>query len=117
MVSGYRLVQLALVFERITQVAVRVGMVGLQLKGLAVGRHRFVELALVLERIAQVAVRVGVIGSQGDRFADQIDRPTGVALLIRDDAAEVQRHHVLGLSEQGILIQPLGVGQSPGLMV
>src|SRR3954471_11191986 len=76
-----RLVQSALLCQRIAQVGMGLRVGGSELDGGAVGRDRLVKLALLCQRIAQVGMGLRVGGSELDGGAVGRDRLVKLALL------------------------------------
>ena len=74
-ICGHRLVQLALVLQRIAEVGVGLGVVRLEADRLAICGDRLVELALVLERIAEVVMGLGVVRLEGRSPGDMRRSP------------------------------------------
>ena len=66
MVAGDGLIQPPQFPERVTQVVMRLGVIGLDGEGLVIACCGLIQLAQVMERIAEVAVRLGVIGLDGE---------------------------------------------------
>ena len=94
--------------ERVEQVAMRHGGVGLQLHRPAVAGDRLVEPALVLQDDAQVAVRRGIVGPQLQRPAVAGDRLVRVSLG-QQGIAQV----VVGLGIVRRAARPRGGGRRP----
>ena len=65
MIAGDGLIQLALLPERIAEIVVRLGVIGVDSEGLVIAGDGLIQLALTLERIAKVVVRLSVIGLDG----------------------------------------------------
>ena len=61
LILRYRLVQFALVFERIAEIVVRQGVAWLERERPLILRHRLIQFALVFECIAEIIVRLGEV--------------------------------------------------------
>ena len=62
----------------------RLGVIGIDGKGLAIAGNGLLLLALVLQRNAKVAVRLSVIGLDGKCLGDQINGSVILAHLVGD---------------------------------
>src|SRR5437868_5969474 len=89
--SSESLKELPLLPEGEAQVAVGLGIIGLQLDGLVEGGERLVKPALAEECVAEMAVRRRIVGSQGDSLAEGCDRLVALAMLPKR-AAQVEVH-------------------------
>ena len=97
---GHRFAEPALIFERVTQVVVCFGEVGVERQGLPIGGDRIAQPALGLECVAQVVVRPGDIGIQRHQLAQDRHRLSRLSLRAERVAQIVQRLGIIGLQFQ-----------------
>ena len=116
-ICGDRLVELALVSQRIAEVGVGFGKVGLDADRLTICGGRLVEPALVLQRIAEIGKIKWILSILSYRLTDQCDSCVVAPHLMRNDAEQVEGIRMLGLGRQHAPITSLGHGQSSGLVV
>lgn len=95
----------------VAPVAVRFGVVGVELNRFVVAGQRFVKSFEFLQRVAPVRPGRGVGGVDLNGAGDDGFGPDRVARLGQDDAAEVQCVEVLGVELQHLLVDRLGLGQ------
>ena len=72
-ISGDRLVQLAFVFQRHTEVVVRAGKAGRERDGLSKGGDGFIQVAFLHEGVAEVVMGFGIVGPDRERPAASFD--------------------------------------------
>src|SRR6516162_4019544 len=111
-----RLLEPALLHERIAQIVVGFGMHRIEAYALPIMRHRFVQAAERSERIADIAVEIrGTIVAR-DRLADEVDGNFIAAGLVRDHAEKMHAIGVVGIEREYLAIKPLRLVEAAGLM-
>jgi hypothetical protein len=76
-----------------------------------------VEVAQSTVRLGQVGVIGSIRGVEGDGPADALGGLTVIALLMGDNAQQVQGVGVVGLGVEDIAVQPGCLGQAPALVL
>jgi hypothetical protein len=94
----------------------RVREIGVERERLAVALRRALELAQRLERVSQVGVRGRLARVDRQRLRNEVDRLCIPALLVGDDAEEVQRVEVARLDLEDPAVGPPGLVQAPRLV-
>ena len=116
-IGGDGLVQLAGVFQDITEVVVGLGIVGFQGDGLAIGHDGLVRLPVASQGHAEIAVGLGIIGSESDGPADQFHGNLPVSNLMGEKPQIMQGIGMVRLLGQDLPIKRLGLLQAVGCVV
>lgn len=111
-----RLVPPALLVQRMAEPMKRRGILRGERHGLAAVLDRLVVTADRLIGHGDVGVKIRQLRIECDRPADQLDRGRVPAGLVGDDAEEMQAVGVVRIDIEHLPVEPLRLGELPGLM-
>ena len=114
-----RLFELALIEQRDADIAVRAGIVRIELERAAAGGDRLVDASGEPAHFAEIGVIERDVGGDRDGAAHMLDRFGELAGLMRDDAEHVHGFGVVRSRRDGGAGQLVGVGQKavPALLL
>ena len=115
--AGNRLVDLARFLEERAEIIQCFGPLRTKCYGTLQVLDRFLAPAGVHQGQRDIELIIGRRWIDGDRFGNQFDRFFMIALLVRQDAEQIQSIGVIRLLGEDLVVKRLGFGQSPGAMV
>src|SRR5262245_41766458 len=111
-----RLVKLALLVQRITEIGVSLGEIGFDADGLAICGDRLFQFALVVQRHPKVR-KINRMCIASYSLTDQLDRQVIAPRLLCKQTKQMESIRMLRLSRQHLSITSLGLGQACRLVV
>jgi hypothetical protein len=109
-------VQASQSLQRQAEIAERFGVLRAQAQSHAATSDGAIELAPGAIRLGEIGVKGRDAGPQRDGPADKFDGPAMIALLMAQNAEQMQSVRILFLASQHLPVQAVGRGKLPRLM-
>ena len=91
--------------------------VGFECDGGAEGGGGGGQFSLGLECEAEIALELGDVGAEGNGAGEQVCGDVVAAMLLREDAEEMEGVGVIGIDGDDLAVEVFGLGEVSGLMM